>query len=242
VPGLATGARAGDLVVLLYHRIGVASGEIGLSISTFDRQLELLSAPGVVTTLDEAIGSGAAGVVITVDDGYRDFVDHAVPLLVRHRVPALLYLATGLVDGDGDPERLSWGMLRDAVSTGYVTIGSHTHNHADLSRADERTAEDEMRRSKDLIEHHLGVSCDHFAFPWAVGSPAARRSAERLFTSAALSAWRPNRHGQIDRYDIGRTPVLRSDGHLFFRAKVKGRLNAEALAYRALGRGPWRPR
>ena len=69
---------------------------------------------------------------------------------------------------------------------------------------------------------------------------AADRVARRLFDSAALHAWRTNRSRNLDRYRLGRTPILRSDGTFFFRAKVAGLLDTEALAYRALGRGPWR--
>jgi hypothetical protein len=59
-----------------------------------------------------------------------------------------------------------------------------------------------------------------------------------LFDSAALR-WATNRAGRIDRYRLGRTPVLRSDGPLLFRAKVRGLLDGEALFYRLTGRGPW---
>jgi hypothetical protein len=96
-----------------------------------------------------------------------------------------------------------------------------------------------MRRSKDLIEERLGTACTHFAYPWAVGSPAADRVARRLFRTAALDAWRTNRAGRIDPHRLGRVPILRSDGRFFFRRKVKGELDSESLLYRALGRGPW---
>jgi peptidoglycan/xylan/chitin deacetylase (PgdA/CDA1 family) len=130
--------------------------------------------------------------------------------------------------------------LRDAVDTGLVTVGSHTHGHVDLSRADERQADEEMRRSKELIEDRLGVACRHFAYPWAVGSDAADRVARRLFASAAVDAWRTNHRGRTDPHRLGRTPILRSDGSLFFRAKVRGLLDGERVAYRLLRRGPWR--
>ena len=88
-------------------------------------------------------------------------------------------------------------------------------------------------------EDRLGVACRHFAYPWAVASPTADRVARELFDSAALDAWRSNRAGAIDPWRLGRTPVLASDGMTFFKAKVKGRLDGEALAYRLLRRGPW---
>jgi len=244
LPGLATPRRRGDIVLLLYHRIGVEDGEIGLPARAFERQMRTLADDDRPLSLDRAIdGDDRGGVVVTVDDGYADFYENALPILVRTRVPAILYLATGLVRNNGGPaDRLSWAQLAEAVATGLVTIGSHTHNHADLSRADEREAEVEMRRSKELIEDHLGTPCQHFAFPWAVASDAARRASASLFRSSALPAWRTNRRGRIDRQSLGRTPVLRSDGHVFFRAKVRGMLDGEAFFYRIARRGPWRQR
>jgi peptidoglycan/xylan/chitin deacetylase (PgdA/CDA1 family) len=230
--------RAGDLSILVYHRVGAGDGEISLTARSFDRQLSWLAASGDVVTLDAALGQRLGGIVITFDDGYRDFVDVAVPLLVLHGMPAVLYLATSLVSSHG-PDRLRWEDLRDAAATGLVEIGSHTHGHVDLSRAGEREAEEEMRRSKELIEDQLGRACRHFAYPWAVGSAPADRVARRLFGSAALDAWHLNRAGSIDPFRLGRGPVLRSDGSVFFRAKARGKLDAEALAYRALRRGPW---
>ena len=243
--GVVSRRRPGDVVILLYHRVGGRGGEIELPAALFERQLEALAERERVLTLDQAVaGDQQGGVVVTVDDGYRDFSDTVLPLLVRYRVPAVLYLATGLVAGEGpgpdDPDALTWAQLTEAVATGLVTVGAHTHGHTDLSRASERVCRDEMARSQELIEDRLGTACRHFAYPWAVGSPTADRVARELFDTAALDAWRSNRAGAIDPWRLGRTPVLASDGMAFFRARVEGRLDGEALAYRLLGRGPWR--
>jgi peptidoglycan/xylan/chitin deacetylase (PgdA/CDA1 family) len=237
--GLFTRRRAGDVLILLYHRVGNGSAEIELPEVDLERQLAYLAARERVVPLEEALADGpAGGICLTFDDGTRDFTELVVPLLDRYRLPATLYLATALVDDEGGGG-ISWAQLRDAVATGLVTVGSHTHSHADLSRADERSAEWEMRRSKELIEEHLGVRCRHFAYPWAGPGRPADRMARRLFDSAALDAWRTNRRGRIDPHRLGRTPVLASDGFTFFRAKARGMLDAEALLYRVLGRGPW---
>jgi peptidoglycan/xylan/chitin deacetylase (PgdA/CDA1 family) len=232
------------VVILLYHRIGRDGAEIELPRETFGRHLEHLAQREQVLSLDEALTErDGGGVVLTFDDGYQDFHQQVVPLLLTYGLPATLYLATGLVGGEagGDGvDRLSWSDLQEAMLTELVTVGAHTHTHGDLSRATESEAEEEMRRSKELIEDRLGVSCRHFAYPFAVGSPGAQRAARKLFDSAALDAWRTNRRGRLDPFRLGRTPVLRSDGQLFFRAKVRGFLDAEGLLYRALGRGPWR--
>jgi len=213
--------------------------------ATFAEHLKHLADKGRLLTLDEvASGTHTGGVAVTFDDGTPDFHETVLPLLVDHRVPTHLYLATGLVANGGprSAEGLTWSQLAEAVSTGLVTVGSHTHSHADLSRAGGTEAEEEMWRSKELIEDRLGVACEHFAYPWGVGSPAADRAARRLFRTAALDAWRINRAGRIDAHRLGRVPILRSDGSFFFRRKVNGQLDTEAWLYRALGRGPWRRR
>jgi peptidoglycan/xylan/chitin deacetylase (PgdA/CDA1 family) len=241
--GVLSRRRPGDIAILLYHRVGEGTGEIALPVEAFEEQLTYLAARECVLTIEQALADGAhGGVVVTFDDGYRDFVERVVPLLVTRGIPATLYLATGLVSGeslDAGAEALSWTALRDVVSTGLVTVGSHTHSHADLTRAHEQRIETEMIRSKELIEDRLGVACRHFAYPWAVGSPAADRVARTVFDSAAWDAWKTNRRGHLDPHRLGRTPILRSDGAAFFRAKVRGWLDGEALVYRALRRGPW---
>jgi peptidoglycan/xylan/chitin deacetylase (PgdA/CDA1 family) len=242
--GLLRRRRAGDVVVFLYHRVGVGDREIDIPRERFEAQLSILVERDHVSTLESSVTDGVqGGVVITFDDGYRDFHDHVLPLLSRYRLPATLYLATGPVEGDRprtDGDALTWSQLQEAVATGLVTVGAHTHSHAELSGATEDQANQEMRRSKGLIEDRLGISCRHFAFPFAVASPGALRAARRLFDTVALEAWKTNRRGSIDPHRLGRTPVLRSDGPLLFRAKSLGLLDGEAAAYRLLGRGPWR--
>lgn len=240
VPGLALRRRPGDVVILLYHRLGKGTSEIALSQSLFEEHLRYLRDQKEVRTLDDALDGSSGGIVVTFDDGYKDFHEEALPLLEQHEIPTVLYVATGLVSNPSVPDGLTWSQLRDAVSTGLVTVGAHTHTHCDLSTADADTATEEMRRSKETIEDQLGVACRHFSYPWARGSVSADRIARRLFKTAALTAWRTNRRGQIDLHRLGRTPVLKSDGRWLFRARTRGLLDAESIAYRVLRRGPWR--
>ncbi len=241
--GVGTRRRTGDAVILLYHRVGASDREIDIPVETFTRQLRMLADEGSVISLADAAAGRSGGVVLTFDDGFADFHRTVVPLLVRFELPATLYLATGLVQGERDAppngEALTWPQLEEAVTTGLVNVGSHTHGHVDLSHAPASVIEDEMRRSKDLIEQRLGVPCPDFAYPWAVGSDEADRVARGIFRTAALDAWRTNRKGSVDAFRLGRAPVLRSDGLAFFRAKAHGYLDGEALVYRAMRRGPW---
>jgi peptidoglycan/xylan/chitin deacetylase (PgdA/CDA1 family) len=233
--------RPRGLVVLIYHRVGGHTPvSVDLPRSLFGEQLAALSEGWAPATLDAtadlvagpAAPPGRPPICVTFDDGTADFVDEAVPELVAHRVPATLFVATDFVEAgrpfpdDGRPA--SWAGLRDAVSTGFVTIGSHTHTHRLLDRTGAPEAAAELDRSVGLIEDRLGVACRHFAYPKALpGSPAAEQEVRRRFRTAALAGTRPNPYGRTDPYRLSRSPVQVGDGMRWFRRKAAGGLGLE---------------
>jgi peptidoglycan/xylan/chitin deacetylase (PgdA/CDA1 family) len=226
--------------VLCYHRVGRRSASrVDLPGWLFEEQLARLTAgPGVVD-LDGALAalagvppSGPDRVAVTFDDGTADFAEEALPLLVRYKVPATLYVATDFVERgrpfpeDGLP--LSWSALADAVSTGFVTIGSHTHSHALLDRLPASEIDEELDRSIDLIRERLGLGPRHFAYPKALpGSPAADRAVRQRFASAAVAGTRANPYGRTDPYRLARSPIQVEDGLDFFTRKVGGGMRVE---------------
>jgi peptidoglycan/xylan/chitin deacetylase (PgdA/CDA1 family) len=247
VKALAAGADAlrrspDGVVVLLYHQVGAPErSAVNLTPSRFAEQAEHLASVGRVGTLDDAVRAVRRGGpllvdpprhAITFDDGTADFVDVALPLLVRWGLPVTLYVATRWVDEGrsfwGDGTVLSWSALRDAMQTGLVTIGSHTHSHALLDRLPPAEVEDELDRSTGLIEDNLGVTPVHFAYPKAL-SPS--RHADLLvrdrFLSAAIAGTRANPYGATDPFLLTRSPVQVDDGMTWFRRKVAGGLRLE---------------
>ena len=180
-------------------------------------------------------------VAVTFDDGTADFADDALPVIVQHRVPVTLYAATEFVDlgldfpNDGHP--ISWQALRDAVSTGLVDVGSHTHTHALLDRLAPALVVTELDRSIALIAEHIGTPPRHFAYPKAVGgSPEAELAVRARFESAAVAGTRVNRYGATDPYRLARSPVQVSDGDRWFRRKVAGGMALEDTVRRVANR------
>ena len=172
------------VVVLAYHRVGGGSAlDVDLDPGLFAAQMEYLSCSTDTWTIDRALdeleeSAGPAGVVVTFDDGTADFVDHALPALVEHGVPATYYIATDFIDSqrpfpnDGLP--LTWAAVAEAASTGLVTFGSHTHTHAVVDKLGTDAVEEELRVSCELIGEHTGQPARHFAYPKGVfGGPAA---------------------------------------------------------------------
>jgi peptidoglycan/xylan/chitin deacetylase (PgdA/CDA1 family) len=185
--------------------------------------------------------SAGSSIVVTFDDGTADFVDEALPILVRHRVPATLYVATDFVEHEhefpagGKP--VSWAALRDACATGFVSVGSHTDTHRLFDRISEADAARELDCSIELIGDRLGRPALDFAYPKAVpGPPEIARLVRDRFRSAALAGTRVNPWRATDPYRLARSPIQVSDGMQFFDRKLAGGMTLEDSLRRTLNR------
>ena len=227
-------------VVLAYHRVGALTpSPVDMATAMFRRQMAHLRACGQVASLDAVIDGlldpsahDASAVSVTFDDGTADFVDVALPILVEFEIPTTLYLATSFVDSgehypaEGKP--VSWGALRDAVSTGIVSIGAHTHNHVLLDRCSTERAASELEICGARIEDELGVTPRHFAYPKAVaGSPEVEGLIRSRYRSAAVAGTRPNRPGSVDVHRLHRSPIQNADGWDGFVRKTSGGMRTE---------------
>ena len=246
------------VVILLYHRVGGGSDlEIDLDPNRFDAQMAALAASNRAISLGAAleqldapespVRDPASSVVVTFDDGTADFADIALPILVRHGVPATLYAATSFIEDGVDfphgARPVSWPALRDACATGLVDVGSHTHRHRLLDRITPAEATDELDRSVDLIGERLGRRALDFAYPKAVaGTPDVARLVRERFRSAALAGTRVNPYRSAhpsrgtDPQRLARSPIQVSDGMQFFERKVAGGMALEDSFRRAINR------
>jgi glycosyltransferase involved in cell wall biosynthesis/peptidoglycan/xylan/chitin deacetylase (PgdA/CDA1 family) len=107
------------VLTLTYHRVMPAPGPrhfAGVWSSTpeqFAAHLDQLQATcDVVGTAQVPRLRDVRGrhVAITFDDGYRDVYDHAFPALLARRLPATLFLTTGVLDGTLVPwwDQIAW--------------------------------------------------------------------------------------------------------------------------------------
>src|SRR5262249_25193940 len=67
---------------------------------------------------------------MTFDDGYRDNLEHAWPVLRRHRAPWTLFVTTDFVDGHG---RLWWLELEEAIARLERVVVSRNGEVLDLA-------------------------------------------------------------------------------------------------------------
>jgi peptidoglycan/xylan/chitin deacetylase (PgdA/CDA1 family) len=107
----ASAAWKPGLTVLTYHRIAMPETNlfydpvISATPDSFRAQIDWLSNHARILTLEELIEQARTGVLgrepavlITFDDGYRDNVDVAVPILAERNVPATFFITTAFLE------------------------------------------------------------------------------------------------------------------------------------------------
>ena len=108
----------------MYHRVAPRSGDlwnICIEPDRFAEQIEALKRVREVVPLDEVLACRERGrrsarplAAVTFDDGYRDSVDAALPILERLDCPATVYVVTGLV---GTNKAFWWDELVRLIMT-----------------------------------------------------------------------------------------------------------------------------
>lgn len=163
-----------EVVAFVYHRFNDDRfPTTNISIQDFEAHLIWLSTHNYqVLSLSDAIAYLKRDsivkntAVITIDDGYKSFYTHALPLLTKYKLPATLFINTETV-GAGD--YMSWQELKKAMNSN-IEIGNHTHTHAYFlnQKQNERYTNflNDIELSQKLIEENLNVKPLVFAYPY----------------------------------------------------------------------------
>ena len=160
--------------VLYYHRVGPfapgAERKMNVEPDRFRDQMKHVAQKYRVVPLDEVL-AGATGNVaaVTFDDGYRDLMTHAVPVLRDLRIPATFFVVAGAVGAKdawykGEQEVMTWEDLEQLKFAGFE-IGCHSMTHPRLPELDDAKLGVEVVESKRLLEERLSIKVKHFAYP-----------------------------------------------------------------------------
>ncbi|WBY03350.1 polysaccharide deacetylase family protein [Ramlibacter tataouinensis] len=184
----ASGSRTArrPIAILSYHqtarppRRGTPVRSLVLPPSRFARQLRALRLLGwrgmSMRDLGPYLQGEKTGKVfgITLDDGYLNNYEEALPVLRALGFTATAFIVSGQVGGSnvwdhpkGAPAVPLMGLLhlREWLAAG-MEIGGHTRNHVNLCECDDDTAREEIAGCKRDLEQSLGVEVRSFSYPY----------------------------------------------------------------------------
>jgi peptidoglycan/xylan/chitin deacetylase (PgdA/CDA1 family) len=108
-------------------------------------------------------------VILNFDDAYESQYVNAKPILDKYGYKATYYVVCNYIGNSG---RLTWEDITALSNEGH-DIGSHTMNHADLSKTSKKETEFEVGGSKQCLLDHGINNTSSFAYPFNAGSDEA---------------------------------------------------------------------
>jgi peptidoglycan/xylan/chitin deacetylase (PgdA/CDA1 family) len=172
--------------ILTYHQLDVLPPALPehapfvVTPSAFARQMKLFHTLGYrglsMSQLEPYLKGEAFGKVfgITLDDGYLNTLQHALPVLTKFGFTSTCYVVSSELGGSNiwdQPAGMRPQPLMDERELAQwlahgQEIGGHTRNHVNLLKCDEETAFNEISGCRHDLQQRLGISVSHFCYPF----------------------------------------------------------------------------
>ena len=216
--------------ILMYHNIAPAPRELQRWRSlyvhprSFARQMALLHRLGYTGLSMSAAMPYLRGekqgrvAVITLDDGYVDNLDNALPVLKRYGFSATCYAVSGALGRYNDWDDAKLGVrkpIMDAAQlrawhAGGMEVGAHTITHARLGQCGDGRLREETADCKAALEEILGAPVTQFCYPYGDHDERVVDATREAGFVAATTTQRGRVHLGMDLWQLPRVPVARS--------------------------------
>jgi peptidoglycan/xylan/chitin deacetylase (PgdA/CDA1 family) len=206
---------------LTYHHVGPRPAGVrlkGLYVSPklFGRQITELRDSGFTTEPYGAFTNpprpGKFNIAITFDDGFRDVLEHALPVLRAAKFSAIQFLVADLIgqtsqwqaaSGERPGRLMDREEIKDWLAAGNQ-IGSHTLRHPFLTKISLAEAQEEIAASRKKLEDWFGISIEHFCYPYGDWNTRVRNAVEAAGYQTACTTVAGVNTSEVDRFALRR--------------------------------------
>lgn len=228
-------------ITRLAHDTAQDPHKLHLPLALFRQHLTYLQHHYQVIALRDYLAAQREGrslppnaVILTFDDGFRNFRTLAAPVLAELGLPATVFIITGKTaektnpsrngvwQAEDDFEHLTWEDVRHLQHAGRVEVGSHTHTHPRLTRLSLDEAARELQTAHTVITARLPVSDPSLSYPHGLTSPDISRHAAAAGYGCAVSSALGGNDEKADNYNLRRIVIAADDDLPTFAARVAG--------------------
>lgn len=205
--------------ILSYHSINNNICPLSLNTKEFEKQLIFLKKNNYKSIYFNEIDLLQQNqCVITFDDGYKDLIINALPLLKKYNFKAICYIVannigkTNTWDSKNNlilkKDLMSIIDIQEWLKNG-MSIGSHSFNHLDLTRLNKEDLKFQLSNSKFFLEDIIGNEIKSFCYPYGKYNNNVIKEVEYEYSNAVTtnrSRYNIKKHSKflIPRIDMGK--------------------------------------
>lgn len=226
--------RPKGVSILMYHSIDNNEVFFTVKSEVFARQMAYLSENKYrvisLTKLMELLKSNKPlpdkTVVLTFDDGFKDFYRNAWPILKKYNFPVIVFLPVSFVgqqinNSASIPLKLmDWTEIRELYKTGLIEFGSHTLSHPKLETLEQGSLETEISQSKKIIEEQLQTPCLFFAAPKGGYDDRSLILIKKTGYTAAFNIKPGFINKEDDLFELKRNSINSKTSFIQFKSKI----------------------
>ena len=183
--------------ILVYHSISNDESSLSLSINEFEKHIAYLKDRNFETiNFDQINSAKKKQIIITFDDGYKDLISCVLPILKKHNFSATCFIVSSLLGKKNlwdvgkknfvQKDLMNLNDTREWVDNGMF-IGSHSHNHLDLTSLNNDKITDELTYSKKILEDKIGVKIKNFSYPYGKVNNLVYQKTKEIFEKATTT-------------------------------------------------------
>lgn len=209
--------------ILMYHYIEYVKNQhdtIRISLNTtpytLEEEIKTLIGAGYTFMTNSELADCLDGkaslpqkpILLTFDDGYRDFYTDAYPILKKYHVKATQYVISGFLNF---PNHLLISQLQEIANDNLVEIGAHTVHHIALKGQPLKTVSSEVFQSRETLEQIIHKPVISFAYPFGSFDDQAIQVVKDAGFRTTVSTLPGIKQTQINRFFLFR---LRPGGRI----------------------------
>ena len=165
---------------------------------------------------------------ITFDDGYKNNLVNAAPILKKYSFSATCYLVSDFIgesniwDFDkGITQRplMSFEEIQKWLKLG-MDIGAHTKTHSDLTKISQKQVEIEITHSKESLEDQFNLKIVDFCYPFGHFTESISAAVMKAGYSSATTMVRGRVKSHSNMFKLPRIPITHHTLPHLFLAKM----------------------
>ena len=213
------------ILSLMYHRFNEDKyPSTNIQMSIFEQQIK------IIKDLDYSFNNpkffvaefnkpkNRKEILVTIDDGFKSFYNHAWPYLKKNKIPFILFVSTEPVGKNG---YMNWDEIKEIEKSDFAVIGHHSHTHKYLIDMDSSEFIKDIEIANKIFKDKLGYIPEIFSYPFGEYSKYMKDYISENFKIAF------GQHSGIidvnkDKFELPRFPINEKYGDLTrFKSLIK---------------------